>query len=109
MTDRINLGAAHERTVRHLIQSLLPDTEVWAYGSRVKGTAQSWSDLDLVVFTGSDQRRQVGELREAFEESNLLFRVDVLVWEELPESFRDEIRRRHVVVASGVDGVGEVS
>ncbi len=100
MKGGIDLAAAHKRTVRRLIESVLPRAEVWAYGSRVKGGAQPWSDLDLVVFAGPGLRRQVANLREAFDESDLPFRVDVLLWDELPESFRAEIGRRHVVVTA---------
>lgn len=38
------------------------------------------------------------ELREAFTESALPFKVDVVDWAETGESFRDVIRRRHVVI-----------
>ncbi|WP_148307620.1 nucleotidyltransferase family protein [endosymbiont of unidentified scaly snail isolate Monju] len=36
-----------------------------------------WSDLDLVVFAGPAQKNVVAELREAFEENELPFRVDL--------------------------------
>ena len=45
-----------------------------------------------------EQRRQVGDLREVLEESNLPFRVDLFVWDEVPESFRERIEREHVVL-----------
>ncbi|WP_297448095.1 nucleotidyltransferase domain-containing protein [Ferrovum sp.] len=55
----------------------LPGIAVWAYGSRVKWTARPNSDLDLVVFSSSAQRPLVSELKEALDESNLLFIVDL--------------------------------
>lgn len=100
VTSEIDLTGAQRRAVLRLIQTHLPDTEVWAYGSRVKRSSKRSSDLDLVAFAGSRQRRQVANLREAFDESDLPFRVDVLVWDEVPKSFRDEIGRASVVVTS---------
>ena len=100
MTTGVDLTASQRRDVLRLIQACLPDTEVWAYGSRVKQTSRPSSDLDLVAFARSRQRRQVADLREAFEESNLPFRVDVLVWDDVPESFREEIQRERVVLTS---------
>ena len=98
MTPGIDLTADQRLAVLRLIQAYLPETEFWAYGSRVKRTARPSSDLDLVAFASPQLRRQVADLREAFEESDLPFRVDVLVWDDVPESFRAEIRRERVVL-----------
>jgi len=82
-----------------LLQTHLPQgASVWAFGSRVKGTARPNSDLDLVVFALPDGARAVAHLREALEESNLPFRVDLHVWADLPESFRTEIEGDHLVI-----------
>ena len=54
------------------------------------------SDLDLVVFATPKQCRRVGDLREAFEESDLPFRVDLFVWDEIPENFRERVGTRCV-------------
>ena len=96
----IELAPGQLRAVLRLIRDCLPDTEVWAYGSRVKRTSRPSSDLDLVAFAAPRQRRHVADLRETFEESDLPFRVDVLVWDEAPESIRAEIRRERIVLTS---------
>lgn len=97
--ETIDLTADQLRQVLVLIKRHLPDTSVWAYGSRVKWTSRPESDLDLVVFSGPEQSDQISELREAFDESNLPFRVDVLVWDDLCESFREEIHHTHFPLA----------
>ena len=96
----IAITAVERRIVLALLKEHLPDTTAWVYGSRVAGTARANSDLDLVVFTTPEQMRQVGELRDAFEESNLPFRVDLFVWDAVPENFRAGIERRHAVLAT---------
>ncbi len=100
----IDLTPDQRRTVLRLIGTHLPNTEVWAYGSRVKWTSRPQSDLDLVVFSAPEQHRQVSDLREAFEESDLPFRVDVLVWDDVSESFRERIEEEHAVVMGHVIG-----
>ncbi len=100
MKGEIDLTEDQRRLVVELIERHLPDTDVWAHGSRVKWTSRPESDLDLVVFSGADQRDQVADLREAFEESDLPFRVDVLVWEELPASFQQQIASKHASLAT---------
>ncbi|NOQ77584.1 MAG: nucleotidyltransferase domain-containing protein [Methylococcaceae bacterium] len=82
------------------LKQYLPNTEVWAYGSRVKGTASSYSDLDLVAFTCSSQQSAVFDLKEAFEESDLPFRVDLFSWGEIPKQFQENIKRDKVLLSS---------
>ena len=94
----IDIRTEDLKTVLALLQRHLPDIAAWVYGSRVKWTSTPKSDLDLVVFATPDQRPQVGDLREAFEESNLPFRVDLFVWDDVPESFRSQIQNQHVAL-----------
>ena len=84
----IDVTPEERQTVLALLQRHLPGTAAWVYGSRAKWTSTPTSDLDLVVFATPEQRPQVGDLREALEESNLPFRVDLFVWDDVPESFR---------------------
>ena len=100
MTPAIDITAEQRRTVLALLNRHLPDTTTWAYGSRVKWTSRAESDLDLVVFARPEQGARVAELREAFEESDLPFRVDLFVWDEVPERFKARIEANHVVLVS---------
>ena len=95
----IDISAGQRKTILTLLERHLPGTEAWVYGSRAKWTSRPQSDLDLVVFAAPQQRRGVGNLREAFEESDLPFRVDLFVWDEVPETFRDQIEAEHAVLA----------
>ena len=103
LEQAIDVTAADRRTILSLIERYLPDTAAWIHGSRAKWTSRPQSDLDLVVFATPEQRGRVGALREAFEESNLPFRVDLLVWDEVPETFRRKIEAEHVVLVETRD------
>ena len=104
----IDITTDQRKTLLALLKRHLPNTTAWVYGSRVKWTARPQSDLDLVVFAKPDQDRRVSELREAFEESNLPFRVDLFVWDTVPEQFRKQIEAEHVVlVEREVRGAGD--
>ena len=94
----IDITAEQRKTVLALLARHLPNTMAWVYGSRVKWTARPESDLDLVVFARPEQSGRVSDLREAFEESNLPFRVDLFVWDDVPEQFRKQIEAEHVVL-----------
>ena len=87
-----------------LLHDQVPNAEVWAYGSRVNGDGHAASDLDLVLRNPRDPylaTDALGDLKEAFIESNLPIRVDVMDWARIPESFHREIERAHVVVQEG--------
>ena len=96
--DNIDLTLAQRKEVMALLKRYLPDTEVWAYGSRVNFTAKPSSDLDMVSFASKEQSQAVANLREAFEESCLPFRVDLFVWDDLPKEFHKNIQEARVVV-----------
>ncbi|MFA5205194.1 MAG: nucleotidyltransferase domain-containing protein [Lentisphaeria bacterium] len=85
--------------VREILQRRVPGREVWAFGSRAGGTPRASSDLDLAVLGDAPLSVAVsGDLREAFTESALPFRVDVVDWAETGAPFREVIRRRHMVI-----------
>ena len=87
--------------IQQILAAHLPDVEVLAYGSRVSGTAHEGSDLDLVARNRLNPMlpvRNLGEVRDTFTESNLPILVDILDWAQIPDSFREEIKRTGVVI-----------
>lgn len=101
LAGAIDLTAEDRDTVLSLLEQYLPGTAAWVYGSRVKWTSGAKSDLDLVVFPTPEQPYGVGDLMEAFEESNLTFRVDLFACAQVPDSFRERIRADHVALLEG--------
>ena len=99
--QRLDMQPQHLALLRELLQQHLPHAEVWVYGSRVNGNGHEASDLDLVVRQPLDLKQetpQLGEMREAFIESNLPIRVEVVDWARVPASFHREIEQAYVVV-----------
>ena len=85
--------------VRDILHRHVPHCEVWAFGSRAKGTAKAYSDLDLALI--ADQALSVdilAALAEDLSESDLPWKVDILDWATTSESFRKLIERERVVV-----------
>ncbi len=95
----IDLAPDHLDIVDRILGEYVPDCEVRVFGSRATWTAKDYSDLDLVVVDeGPLDWRTMGRLSEAFEESRLPMRVDVLDWHSIPDRFQKEIERDYVVV-----------
>lgn len=95
----IDITGAQFKEIETLLKYHLPDTEVWVYGLRVKFTSKPSSDLDMVAFVFLNQKMAVYELQEALDESNLPFRVDLFIWDEIPVQFRKNIKTERVVLA----------
>ena len=95
----IDLNPKHLVTIQHILAVNIPECEVRAFGSRVKWTAEDYSDLDLAV-VGSEPLplRQLRKLKEAFEESDLPIRVDVLDWHTISDAFKDVIGEEYEVI-----------
>ena len=107
MTGAIDLSPAHLAIVERILAEHVPECEVRAFGSRATWTARDYSDLDLaVVGDGPLHWRTLSRLREAFEESRLPMRVDVLDWHDIPQSFQEVIQRDYVVLQEA-EGAGK--
>lgn len=64
------------------------------FGSRAKGTARKTSDLDLVLMTKKPLEFSIlADLKEAFSESDLSFKVDIVDWSDISESFQKLIEK----------------
>lgn len=98
VNQSISITSAQQKLLIEMLNNFLPNVQVWAFGSRVKGNSRPDSDLDLVVFSTPEQSAAVNALKDAFDESSLPFRVDVLVWNDISESFRNNISECYCVV-----------
>ena len=97
----IDLESTHLEIVLKILGKHVPECTVWAFGSRVKGDAESYSDLDLAIISDEKlDRKLIYRLEEAFEESELPFRVDVLDWNAISEGFREVISTQYSVIQS---------
>jgi predicted nucleotidyltransferase len=98
---KLNLNPDHLRLLLDVLRKHAPGAEVWAYGSRANGKGHDGSDLDLVLRNPAELNqplKQLYRLRDALSESNLPILVEVLDWARIPEEFRREIEREHVIV-----------
>ena len=91
--------------IRAIIKRLCPNAVVWAYGSRVGGDAHSGSDLDLAVKDFGQTDASIATLKEAFEESNIPFLIDLTEFDKLPISFQQEIEKKYIVIYRGTADV----
>ncbi len=98
----LNLDQRYLNMILDILATYAPYDTVWAYGSRTKNKAHSGSDLDLVLIsTDKDASKKIVHLREAFSESNLPILIDILDWNMIPETFKEEIKKQHEILQEG--------
>lgn len=95
----IDLAPQHLANVMRLLVAQVPECEVRAFGSRVTGNAKTYSDLDLVLLGPARLPLwRLAALREAFAESELPIRVDVIDWHAISENFRNIIAAKFEIL-----------
>ncbi len=98
---QLQLPASHLTTLQRILAQQVPHAEVWAYGSRVKGSAHEGSDLDLVLRQPQALNQPVANgqaLLDALQQSSLPILVDVHQWAYLPEAFHTNIQACYIVI-----------
>ena len=110
MKQPIDLRPDHAKIVHEIIARHLPaGVSVRVFGSRAKWTAKPHSDLDLALKGREPLPRSVlGDLAEAFSESDLPFRVDVVDWHTVTPSFQAVIDRDGKPLSWPVVSLGEL-
>jgi predicted nucleotidyltransferase len=92
-----------KETLLKIFSLLDTGIEVWAYGSRVDGTAHDGSDLDLVLRSPNGGKLPIDvlmDIKEKIQQSNIPIVVELLDWARLPESFHANIESHHEVLFS---------
>lgn len=88
--------------VLDILEKFVPNCEVRVFGSRYKGNAQKYSDLDLAIVENEKLSwKLIADIREAFEESELPFRVDVIDWNSISLEFKKIIEEGYEVIKVG--------
>lgn len=95
----IDLGEDLLETVINILKKHVPDREVWVFGSRTGSKAKKFSDLDLAIIGEKSLNREILiNLEEAFEESDLPIKVDVVDWASVSKEFQEIIKEKHEVI-----------
>ena len=95
----IDISPENWRIVRDILQRYVPDREIWAFGSRAKWTAKEFSDLDIAII--GDKPLSIAltaDLSEAFQESALPFKIDIVDWANITPSFRQVIQAAKIQI-----------
>lgn len=99
LTKQITVTVRHLRYLLEQLKLYIPDATVWAFGSRVKGSNRTSSDLDLAVLCDKETAtKQLPKLNEVFIESDIPFKVQLLDFNRLPVNMQDNIKKKYIIL-----------
>jgi len=100
VTQTIDIRASDLAIVQELLRDILPKcARVWVFGSRATWTTKRGSDLDLAIDIGRSLTPQENtKLAEAFDESDLPYKVDIVDMQTVSETFKRIIERNRVAL-----------
>jgi type I restriction enzyme S subunit len=87
--NTIDMTPEHRRLAAGILRAHLPRrATVWAFGSRTTGQSRRYSDLDLAIDAGRLlSLDEIAALAEAFSDSDLPYRVDIVDWRSIDAEF----------------------
>jgi predicted nucleotidyltransferase len=93
MTIEADLRPEDRKIVLDILRAYLPATAaIFVFGSRAVGATKRASDLDLAIDAGGPlSHLQVSNLAEAFEESDLPYKVDIVDLHQVSDTFKEII------------------
>lgn len=95
----IDLADKYLKEIQTIINQHAPDCRIRIFGSRATGKSGKFSDLDLAIEGNKELGLQtMVMMKEAFRESNLPFKVDVLDWLAISNDFRSQINQECVTI-----------
>lgn len=82
----IQVESRHAVIVLRVLRPILD--QCYVFGSRSNGKARKFSDLDIVI-KGRVSPEMLRGYRSQFEDSDLPFKVDLCLWNDLDNTFQD--------------------
>lgn len=98
MTANIDLSAEHLNIIKNILAAHLnKNSHVWIFGSRATGTAKKFSDIDLLIDTGTPiSLALLTQLSVSFDESRLPYKVDIADLHAITDVFKENIKSQLV-------------
>ncbi len=92
----LQLESRHQKMLKEILNKY--PYRFYAYGSRVKGTAKKYSDLDL-CYQENIPSRAIAEINWELTDSYLPFTVELVNWKNMRPAFQKMIKKDLVLIS----------
>lgn len=88
----IDLQDSYRKQIIEAVNRHLSEAEVLIYGSRVKGTAKPYSDVDIIIKSNRRINESVlADIRDELSDSDIPYIIDLSDWHSLSDAFKSVI------------------
>ena len=92
--ETLDLEDRYKEFIINSILKIIPNVEIYVYGSRVKGTAVKYSDVDSALKSGEEiPFDTVLKLKAFFSDSTFPYMVDIIDLNSISENFKNRIQK----------------
>lgn len=92
--ETLDLEDRYKEFIINSILKIIPNVEIYVYGSRVKGTAVKYSDVDIALKSGEEiPFDTVLKLKAFFNDSTFPYMVDIIDLNSINENFKNRIQK----------------
>ena len=92
--ETLDLEDRYKEFIINSILKIIPNVEIYVYGSRVKGTAVNYSDVDIALKSGEEiPFDTVLKLKAFFSDSTFPYMVDIIDLNSISENFKNRIQK----------------
>ena len=89
----IDLEKKYIDFIKRTIESNLTEYKLYIFGSRVKGRAKEYSDIDIAIDSKNLTPAVKSKLEFIFEDSTIPYEIDIVDLNNITETFRNMIQK----------------
>lgn len=89
-----NVEERHLEIVKKNLQEIVPNATVYIFGSRAKGYAKPYSDLDLAIDLNGEKLNlsTLAKLNSFFEGTTIPYKIDIVDLNSINDEFKSNIK-----------------
>lgn len=87
----IDLENKYLEFIKNTVNANLSNCKIYIFGSRVKGSAKKYSDIDIALESEDINEKTLQRIKNEFENSSLPYEVDVIDINNISETFKNHI------------------
>lgn len=98
----ISVSAEEYDIIINILKTYIKKGKVYAFGSRFKHNNRKFSDFDIAIDIGEKLSFEfLNILKEAFEESDLPYRVDIIDYNNISNKFKNIVDNENEIIYNG--------
>lgn len=87
----IDLDKKYIDFIKQIVLEYLTDCTIYIFGSRVKGAAKKYSDIDIALDSSYLDEKTISKIKLEFANSTLPYEVDVVDLNNISDTFKSHI------------------